>query len=63
MKSKKLSYTFVFIFIFLLISCESSKKNDSVKLSQEWNTNYTYVFVHGLSGWGHYDARNKFFPY
>ena len=29
----------------------------------EWNTNYTYVFVHGLSGWGHYDFLNNFLPY
>ena len=31
--------------------------------SGEWNTNYSYVFVHGLSGWGHYDFINKIFPY
>lgn len=28
-----------------------------------WKTNYTYVFVHGLSGWGSYDTRYKFMPY
>lgn len=26
-------------------------------------TNYKYVFVHGLCGWGHYDKRNKSMPY
>ncbi len=26
-------------------------------------TNLKFVFVHGLSGWGHYDDINKFFPY
>jgi len=26
-------------------------------------TNYTYVFVHGLSGWGEYDFYYKIFPY
>ena len=26
-------------------------------------TNYRYVFVHGLCGWGHYDKRNKSMPY
>ena len=28
-----------------------------------WKTNYRYVFVHGLSGWGSYDAQNIFMPY
>lgn len=27
------------------------------------NTDYTYVFVHGLSGWGEYDFYYKAFPY
>lgn len=31
--------------------------------SSEWNTNYKYVFVHGLSGWGSYDEVNKLMPY
>ena len=31
--------------------------------SSEWNTNYKYVFVHGLMGWGSYDAANKIMPY
>lgn len=29
----------------------------------EWNTNYRFIFVHGLSGWGHYDFINRIFPY
>ena len=52
-------------FILLLSACYStnSGKKD-IKLSKgDWNTNYTYVFVHGLSGWGHYDFQNKVFPY
>ena len=28
-----------------------------------WKTNYTYVFVHGLSGWGSYDSVYKIMPY
>jgi len=28
-----------------------------------WNTNYPYVFVHGLMGWGEYDAQYKLMPY
>lgn len=31
--------------------------------SSSWNTNYTYVFVHGLSGWGSYDSVYKIMPY
>lgn len=29
----------------------------------KWNTNYTYVFVHGLMGWGEYDFVYKLMPY
>ncbi len=28
-----------------------------------WKTNYTYVLVHGLSGWGQFDFQYKFMPY
>ncbi|MBQ7957180.1 MAG: hypothetical protein IJ279_04000 [Clostridia bacterium] len=31
--------------------------------SSQWNTNYKYVFVHGLMGWGYYDTSYKFMPY
>ena len=27
------------------------------------NTNYTYIFVHGLDGWGEYEFYYKLFPY
>ncbi len=40
------------------ISCDAYKADSS-----EWNTNYKFVFVHGLSGWGSYDAVNKLMPY
>ena len=29
----------------------------------KWNTNYTYVFVHGLMGWGEYGFIYKLMPY
>ena len=29
----------------------------------DWKTNYTFVFVHGLSGWGSYDDVYKLMPY
>jgi hypothetical protein len=28
-----------------------------------WNTDYDYVYCHGLSGWGSYDFQNRFLPY
>lgn len=28
-----------------------------------FKTNYKYIFVHGLSGWGSYDKQNKFLKY
>ncbi len=31
--------------------------------AEQWNTNYSYVFVHGLMGWGEYDAQYKLMPY
>lgn len=49
--------------LFVLTSCASTKKTEYEISRDEWNTEYTYVFVHGLSGWGHYDSMNKFFPY
>ena len=30
---------------------------------EQWNTNYPYIFVHGLMGWGEYDAQYKLMPY
>lgn len=29
----------------------------------QWNTNYPYIFVHGLMGWGEYDPHYKIMPY
>lgn len=37
-------------------------KDDKVE-SEKWNTNYPYVFVHGLMGWGSYDSQYKLMPY
>ena len=31
--------------------------------AESWNTNYTFVFVHGLSGWGEYSPVNYVMPY
>ena len=66
MKQTKLIFSAVLAAaILLLAGCSSTKSNkeDPKLISGEWNTNYTFVFVHGLSGWGHYDFQNKIFPY
>ncbi|MBR0412580.1 MAG: hypothetical protein IJI47_03330 [Eubacterium sp.] len=48
--------------VLLLSSC--AKSEPTVKAEPEnFKTNYTFVFVHGLSGWGSYDARNKYLKY
>ena len=40
------------------------ERNPELNISKdEWKTNYTYVYVHGLSGWGSYDFQYKFMPY
>ena len=51
--------------LFIMTSCSSTNtRKEETKLSSgEWKSNYTFVFVHGLSGWGHYDFQNKVFPY
>lgn len=46
------------IALFLGIPFDGVKVDDS-----NWKTNYKYVFVHGLSGWGSYDSVNKIMPY
>ena len=41
-----------------------AKSAPAVKINKdEFKTNYTFVFCHGLSGWGSYDKQNKFLPY
>ncbi len=47
--------------IFLFSAC-SANPDITVK-TEEFNTNYKFVFVHGLSGWGSYDTANKFLKY
>ncbi len=38
-------------------------KTDITVDEEKWKTNYTYVFVHGLMGWGEYDSQYKLMPY
>ena len=63
---KTLSVFSVFVVILSAIAFSSCKTAASQKAEiqpPEWNTNYKYVFVHGLAGWGHYDSQNSLFPY
>ena len=48
--------------IMTIISFIFPCKKDTVDTSR-WETNYPYVFVHGLMGWGSYDAQYKIMPY
>ncbi len=49
----------IILSIFSLIFPAKSDKVDAEK----WNTNYPYIFVHGLMGWGSYDPQYKIMPY
>ena len=63
MKKKNFLILFVTAISLILNSCSSTKILVTEEMKSQWKTNYTYVFVHGLSGWGHYDFQNNFFPY
>lgn len=54
----KITSIIISIAMFLGIPIGGLKVDDS-----NWNTNYKFVFVHGLSGWGSYDAVNSVMPY
>lgn len=59
---KKIKIISIILTIMILFSACSSKQTAKVE-NTNWNTNYKYVFVHGLSGWGSYDSTNKFLKY
>ncbi len=64
MKKRQFKFRFLFyILLALVLTACSSSNTMAENHNKSWSTNYTYVFVHGLSGWGHYDFQNKFFPY
>lgn len=63
MKKKTTRFFALLISISLMLSaCSHSVTPASINPS-EFNTNYKFVFVHGLSGWGSYDKQNKFMKY
>lgn len=49
----------IILSILSLIFPAKTEKPDQ----SQWNTNYPYVFVHGLMGRGEYDARLSRRPY
>ena len=51
---------FLTVIMFLFPTLNVSKINVD---RTEWKTDYEYVYVHGLSGWGSYDFQNNIFPY
>lgn len=46
------------MFLFPMVNLPKVDVDESA-----FKTNYTYVFVHGFSGWGEYNALNKLLPY
>ncbi len=53
-----------FISVIMTVAMLFGASGDCLKAdSSEWNTNYKFVFVHGLSGWGSYDSIYKLMPY
>ena len=59
---RKAIITLLLATILMFSSCSKSVPAAKVN-SEEWKTNYTYVFCHGLSGWGSYDKQNKYLKY
>lgn len=46
-----------------LLSVFGITTDDTRTDESQWNTNYSYIFVHGLMGWGEYDFTYKLMPY
>lgn len=61
--AKILVFPLSFILAFLSLFGIYLPKTDVKADTENWNTNYPYVFVHGLMGWGSYDAQYKLMPY
>lgn len=53
---------FILAMMLLFSACSNNAKPTSAE-ENSYTTNYKYVFVHGLSGWGSYDFQNKFIKY
>ena len=63
MKKFTIKIATLIVWVAMILSACSGSTAVSKVENEEWNTNYKYVFVHGLSGWGSYDSQNKFIKY
>lgn len=61
--AKIISFPLSLIFAFLSLFGVYLPKAEVEIDKENWKTNYTYVFVHGLMGWGEYDLQYKIMPY
>ncbi|MCH5197689.1 MAG: hypothetical protein J1E34_02175 [Oscillospiraceae bacterium] len=52
-----------FFMSIIMFICPSLNIPENNFDKESMTTDYTYVFVHGLSGWGEYDFYYKLFPY
>ena len=57
---KKIATFFMTAVMFLFPSLNVSRIKPE---PDKWKTNYTYIYVHGLSGWGSYDLLNHVLPH
>lgn len=63
---RKITESFLYVIsVFLILICMISCKSNQVVMPQveAWNSNYPYVLVHGMGGWGGYDSWNTVLPY
>ena len=60
---KIVAFPLSLIFAFLSMFGFYLPKAETETNEAQWNTNYPYVFVHGLQGWGQYDAQYRLMPY
>ena len=55
-------FSLILAIIMLFSACSGSAPTLKAE-PESFKTNYTFVFVHGLSGWGSYDKQNKYLKY
>lgn len=61
--AKIISFPLSLIFALLSLLGIYLPKPEADINKDEWETNYSYVFVHGLMGWGENDPQYKIMPY
>ncbi|MBE6736495.1 MAG: hypothetical protein E7567_06335 [Ruminococcaceae bacterium] len=63
--AKAMALLMALTMVLLVSGCSRSypTKNVTAPDTDGWKTNYTWVFCHGLSGWGSYDDQYERLPY